>query len=208
MPKHRDMPKHRRGDSAEFALSQPQIQALQAVCVEPLDKMIIGCQLFLGIRVGELAHIRDDWITQDGDLKIPSRMACNCAECARERGGGWKPKTKAGARTLHIPKLLRKDMAAVLKARPYGMGISRIAIWYRTKTLLKRAKVRFKGPARDTGFPHCLRATCATMLATGGMDVANLSYFMGWKSIAIGDHYIRLATAKDGATRQAAEIFG
>lgn len=193
--------KKRRGESAEFALSQPQVQATQAACLDLDERITIGGQLFLGLRVGELAHMRADWITQEGTLRIPSQMACNCAECARVRDGMWRPKTKAGARTLPIPQRLRKDLAELFKVKPYGLGISRTGLYYRTKTILKRAKVKY-------GFPHALRATCATMLASGGMSAPALSYFMGWKSISIGDAYIRLSTAKSQALKEAQSIFG
>ena len=198
----------RRGESAEYSLSQPQVQALLAACQDYEERVTIGCQLFLGLRVSELAHMRADWVTDDGDLKVPSFQTCNCAECARERGGEWRPKTKAGARTLPIPKRLRPDLSELFKVKPYGVGISRVGLYYRTKTVLKRAKIKFHGLSGNTAFPHALRSTCAMMLALSGMEAIALCYFMGWKSIAVGDHYLRSAKAKDLAMKQAREAFG
>ena len=152
--------------------------------------------------------MRGDWITQEGNLRIPRTQACNCAECMRLHSGEWKPKTKAGARTLPIPERMKKDLAELLRVKPYGMGVSRVGLYYRTKTVLHRAKVRFRGVAGNTAFPHALRATCASILARNGMSAVNLCYFMGWKSIAIGDHYIRVVTAKEGALKEAKAIFG
>lgn len=198
----------RRGESAEYSLSQHQVESVLAVCQDLDERVTIGMQLFCGLRVSELAHMRTDWITQDGNLKIPHQQICKCAECKRKRHGLWKPKTKAGARTLPIPKRVKKDLFELLKIKPNGMQVSRTGLYYRTKRILKRAKIKFQGLSEDTAFPHALRSTCATMLATGGMSPAYLSYFMGWKSISIGDHYIRLATAKDGALKEAKAIFG
>lgn len=200
--------KQRRGESAEFALEEPQVAKTMQVCNDVDDKLTVGCQLFLGLRAGELSHMNEEWITPNGDLRIPSQQICKCSDCARYRGGVWRPKTKAGARLLPIPPQIRKDLLEFLKKHPMGLGIGRVGIFYRTKMILKRAGVRFKSRSKHTGFPHCLRATCAMMLATSGMEAAALCYFMGWKSIAVGDHYIRTARAKDLAFRQAREAFG
>jgi len=162
----------------------------------------------MGLRVGELSHMRGDWITEEGNLKIPSQIMCNCAECARMRNGLWKPKTRAGARTLPIPERMRKDLAELFRIKPYGMEVSRVGLYYRTKRILLRAGIKFKGLSKDTGFPHCLRSSCATMLALGGMSPIGLCAFMGWKSINIGSHYIQAAQAKQLAITEARRIFG
>lgn len=198
----------RRGESADFSLSQEQVQKVLSACADLDERVTIGLQLFLGLRAGEACHFRADWITEDGNLKIPSQMACNCAECARLRNGLWKPKTRAGARTLPIPQRMKEDIAELLRIKPDGLDISRVGLFYRTKRILKRAGVKFKGAADNTGFPHCLRSTCATMLAISGMNPAALCYAMGWKSLTIGDHYIRIAVAKETAIKQMREAFG
>lgn len=198
----------KRGESAEYSLSQPQVQAVLNACWDLDERVTIGMQLFCGLRIGELAHMRGDWVTQEGNLKVPPQQVCNCAECMRQRGGTWQPKTKAGARTLPIPGRMRNDLAELFKVKPHGMEVSRTGLYYRTKRVLKRAKVHFKGLSGNTGFPHCLRATCATMLAVSGMEPAALCYAMGWKSLVIGEHYIRLAAAKDLAIKRMREAFG
>jgi len=103
---------------------------------------------------------------------------------------------------------MRKDLAVLLKVKPYGLGISRIAMYYRTKAILKRAGVKFKGTAQHTGFPHCLRATCASMLVEGGMNEFALSYFMGWADINMAKHYVQMFRVKPKAMQEAREIFG
>ncbi|GAH08425.1 unnamed protein product, partial [marine sediment metagenome] len=167
----------KRGESAEFTLSQTQVQALLSACNDLDERVTINAQLFLGLRVGEVAHLRADWVTQEGNLKIPSQQVCRCAECARERGGTWHPKTKAGARTVPIPQRMKKDLSELFKAKPYGMEVSRIGLWGRTKRILKRARITFKGLSDNTAFPHALRSTCATMLAVGGMSPVGLCAF-------------------------------
>ena len=166
--------------------------------------------LYLGLRIGELQHMKATWIKADGSFGIPEQQPCECVACLKHKKhpGYWGPKTKAGVRIMPLPGLLNSDLLKFLGMKPDGLGLSRTTIWKRTKTLMKLSGIKIKGLARDTAYPHVLRATCATMLAEGGMDAAGLTYYMGWNSIQIGDTYIRLARAKDSAAKQARQIFG
>ena len=201
---------HKRGDSAQYALTQPQAKAVLAACADTVDKVIIGLQLFCTMRVGEVVHFNASWITATGDLRIPERQKCGCAACAKhpKHAGTWTPKTKAGARTLPIPKQLRKDLSTLLKVKPYGLDLSRQSIWLRTKAILKKARVKFKGTAGNTGFPHCLRATSASMLVEGGINEFHLCYLLGWADINMAKHYVQLFRVKPKALEAAREIFG
>lgn len=201
-------PKRRRGESVDFALSTHQVEEVLKACLDLDERVTIGVQLFLGLRASEACHMNSSWITQEGDLRIPFEQTCNCAECARAREGTWRPKTKAGARTLPIPKRMRKDISELLRLKPYGLGVSRIGLYYRTKTVLKRAKIKFQGVGEGTSFPHGLRATCFNLLIEGGMSAAGLCYFAGWSNIAIASHYISLVRAKGLAETEARRIFG
>ena len=197
----------RRGESAEFALSQEQVQKVLSACADLEQRVTIGLQLFLGLRASEACHFNSAWITEEGDVKIPPSQACNCAECARTRSRVWKPKTKAGARTLPIPERMRKDIAELLRVKPYGLDISRVGFYYRTKTILSRAGIKLKGGYSEA-FPHALRATCFNLLIEGGISAPGLAYFAGWSNIAIASHYITLTRAKSLALREARAIFG
>ena len=57
-------------------------------------------------------------------------------------------------------------------------------------------------------FPHALRASYATLLATKGMNAAELCIVMGWSRISMGEYYIQLTQAKAGAKQKLKEIFG
>jgi len=194
-------PVKRRGESAEYALSQHQVEEVLKACLDIDERVTIGLQLFLGLRASEACHLSKDWVTEEGDIKIPTSQTCNCAECMRMRHGLWKPKTKAGARTLPIPKRLHKDIAELLRIKPYGIGVSRVGLYYRTKVVLGRAKIKY-------GFPHCLRATCFNILAQGGMSAVGLAYFAGWSNIAVASHYISVVQAKKASLEGARAIFG
>lgn len=197
-----------RGDSAEYALTQHQVKEVQAACQDLTERVVIGCLLFLGLRISELVHLRADWITNDWNLRIPTQQACNCAECARYRSNQWRPKTKAGARTLPVPHRIRKDLTDILKIKPNGLGISRIGLYYMVKRVIKRSGVKHKGLANDTVFPHALRATCFNMLVEAGITAPALAYYAGWSNIAVASHYITISRAKSAALKEVSQIFG
>ena len=200
----------KRGNSASFVLEPEQVGKVLRVCTMLSERIIVGVPLFLGLRVGELTHMRADWITREGYLAIPEEQSCGCTKCvaSTKHPGIWTPKTTSGIRTLPISKPIQKDLLRFLQIQPNGLGFGRIRVWELTKDILRRAGVTQKGWSGGTVGPHVLRATCMTMLSNGGMSAAQLAYFDGWKSIAVASHYIDLVQAKDGALRQARKIFG
>uniref|UniRef100_A0A6M3JNV3 Putative site-specific tyrosine recombinase n=1 Tax=viral metagenome TaxID=1070528 RepID=A0A6M3JNV3_9ZZZZ len=199
------MPK--RGDSAEYALNSEQADKLLRTCTDLRERIIIGSMVYMGMRISELLHMQSHWLTDDDCVRIPSRQECTCSSCLKRKGGIWTPKTKAGAREIPIPKSLIKDFDSFYRQHPNGLSLSRGMVWLHVKAILKRAGVRSKWLAKGTIFPHALRATSATLLAAGGIDSAALCYYMGWTDLKVGEHYIKLAQARDSALRQARQIF-
>ena len=197
-----------RGDSAEYALEEDEVPRALGACIDLEERIIIKVPLYLGLRVGELAHMKAEWLISNGELRIPPVQSCNCAECRRFRGGEWRPKTEAGIRTLAIPRPVLSDLQEYLARKPQGLETSRVTLNLKTKAILKRAGIKRKGLAKEAPFPHALRATCATRLAGAGIDSAALSYIMGWASIRVADHYIRVSRARALAAQQIRRIFG
>jgi len=190
------MPKH--GRSEESALNEGQLKKLIAVCSEPTDKVLVELCAFAGLRVGEAIHLNASWI-KEGCIVIPSWQTCTCWEC-RTRGG-WKPKTKAGARTIPLPAILRPVLGDYLRTHPEGLRMTRQTANNRVKAMQEKAGLPHI-------FPHALRASYATLLATKGMNAAELCVVMGWSRISIGEHYIQLSQAKAGVKQKIKEIFG
>ena len=198
-----------RGPSEQYVLNADQREKLLAACEDNRDRVIIKLPLFLGLRAGEAIHARTTWIDSEQNLRIPPEMRCNCDTCAKRRNPGiWKPKTARGARTIAIPEYVKADFGPFLAEHSLGLGMSRFAFHHRIKLLMGRARITFPGLGGDTGFPHILRATCATMLAEGGMSAIHLCYAMGWKDLQQGQHYVNQAAMKTGATDSAKKIFG
>lgn len=188
-----------RGSSEEYVLSEPQLEKLWASCDNNVDRVIIGCLAYMGIRASELAHLKPKWIREEA-IHIPARQDCDCFEC-RARKGYWTPKSKAGARTLAIPGFLKPILSEFVRHHPNGIGLSRRSIWYRVQRLLEKADL---GP----GHCHSLRATAATLLASKGFSAVELCQYMGWSRISVGESYVRLAEAKKSTAEKIRKIYG
>ena len=64
------------------------------------------------------------------------------------------------------------------------------------------------GLAGDCGFPHMLRAACATMLAECEIAAVQRCYTMGWLNLKIWQHYVHLAAIRTTAPKRVKEIIG
>ena len=203
------MPK--RGKSRQYALEWPQVQKLLSSLSDLEECFLIKGQIFLGLRVSELAHVNANWLKADGNsLQVPSVQKCDCAVCQNhpKHPREWMPKTKAGARVLPLPNSAKNDILEYLRQRPNGLEISRVTIWEKTKAILKRAGIRTKGLAGNVAYPHALRATFGSLLAESGIDARALAYAFGHGSTKVADEYVEVARARKSADKQIREIFG
>ena len=192
----------RRGPSIDHALNQDQIQRLVVSCQTLEEKVLVKLPLYCGLRAGEIAHLRASWITPEGHLKIPREQPCSCWDCDESSHQGyWQPKTKAGARILPVPPQLYADLIAFLRKSPGGIELSRVNVYHHIKASLKTAGL-------SDSYPHSLRATCLTTLASHGMSAPALAAFAGWGSLAVAQSYIDLTMAQESAIEQASKIFG
>jgi len=165
---------------------------------EPVDKVLVGLLGYCGLRIGEAIHLRLNWI-REGEIHIPSTMACNCFECYER--GFWKPKSKAGSRIVPIPGFLVGTIVDYFTKFPDGFRMPRQSGWYRIQKLVKEAGL-------PKAFPHSLRATYATLLATKGMQAVAICYLLGWARLEVAQHYVRVAQAREQAKKQIKEIWG
>ena len=191
----------KRGASEKYVLDNEQMNELLKMAQTIEDRLILQLMVLLGLRVSEVAHLRADWI-KDGEIRIPRSQPCNCSNCQ----GEWRSKSEASVRNIPIPEGIGKEFYTFLGQSPEGFHLSRQAIWQKVKTMAKRAKIRVRGLSADTIYPHVLRATAASRLATAGMSAPALCYIMGWASIEMGVHYISIAKAKEEAHRQLKQI--
>jgi len=101
--------------------------------------------------------------------------------------GYWVPKTKASIRTIPVvPEAQEvlypffKQYKKVQDVYPWRQYVNNIL-----NKLSKRSKIKI--------FPHCLRGTFATMLATKGFDAFEITDVMGWSDINVAIFYIKLS---------------
>lgn len=144
---------------------------------DPLDRVIIACCAELGMREGEVAHLRKTWLDYVAkEVKIPAEDE------------GWTPKTDMASRV--IP-------AELISERAWEIVSSYLKVAERINKTEHTVYNRVRKVAAIAGishrvFPHSLRATAGTRigeLLSG--DVIALCAIMGWKKLSTGDHYVR-----------------
>ena len=200
----------KRGPSENYVLTEAEREALLRTCKDIQERVIILLPLYLGVRVSEAIHMDSRWIGDTGNLRVPSQMVCGCSGCAERENnrGHWVPKTKAGAREIGIPGIVSDDLSPFLAQYPRGLRMSRYAFYRHAKRLMKAAGIVIPGLGGDTAYPHVLRATCATMLAAGGMNAPQLCFHMGWGDLKVAQKYINKAAMQATAPAAAVKIFG
>lgn len=177
--------------SREDALDSQQVNKLMWTCHSLLHKFIIYTLLFAGLRVSELVHLNRSWVNlEEGTITVPSRQYCSCKECnqvnkktGKTKDGIWKPKTIKGARTILIHPVLLPVMTEFL-ANYENVGRNRQNVWYIVQKLGRLARIPHV-------YPHCLRATAATVMAFEGISGPGLQYDFGWARLSSAEAYVK-----------------
>jgi len=167
----------------------------------------------LGLRRGELVHLREDWIDwRNKMIKIPQHDSCDmgkggdicgyCEQLARQRAeyaGNdltlkeaqkwvWVPKTEAAAREIYFGFDPRVEMyiERYFDSSEYDrVEVSGAAINRRVK---KCAELGGLDP--EPLHPHCPRATAATWHASRGLETLSLMQMFGWCQPQTAEIYI------------------
>jgi integrase len=212
--------------SSEAALTDSQFDELVDAAYTLDDEFVAECLLVLyaggrlGLRAGEIAHLRQDWINWNRNIiEIPQHDPCTkgedggvCGYChkAAEQAVSyddaltmdealdqrWNPKTENSARA--IPFDFDKEVQSVIEAYfddHDRFDSSRASVNRRVDRVLDAA-----GYTQDFCYPHALRATAATWHAYRGVDAVPLQALFGWGDLSTAQKYIRLS---GGATQQA-----
>lgn len=178
---------------------------------ECLAVLVIGGRL--GLRAGEIAHIRADWVDRDRKvIEIPRYSECRsgkdggicgyCRKRAKEAADAagipleealeerWNPKTEKGARA--VPYDFDAEVEAVVEA--FFDDYDR---WPTSRVGVNRRVDRVADAADypDRVYPHALRATAASWHASRGVPPAALQALLGWSQLAVADKYVRLSGA-------------
>ncbi len=157
----------------------------------------------LGMRAGETAHFRADWLDWDRMLlRIPQHKPCEyCRRQASQETthneqltqeeamkGRWHPKTVASARAIPVDLSLRLELCLQRFTDEYeAFPRSRTAVNRRVNAVAEVADIE------GVVSPHCLRATAASYHAYQGVAPVPLQALMGWSDLATAQKYIRIS---------------
>lgn len=167
----------------------------------------------LGMRAGEISHIRDSWIDWNRkQIQVPHHEPCSCGYCRKqteqalgydpeldfddEFAKRWRPKTGQSVRA--IPFDFSDRIEATIReffTDRDGYEHSRVSINRRVTEVAEAA-----GLDPSEIYPHCLRATAATWHAFRGVPAVALQSLFGWSDITTAQKYLRLS---GGATADA-----
>jgi integrase len=179
----------------------------------------------LGLRIGELAHIKRSWVNfETGLVSIPSVEPCTkgrdgglCGYCRRQtrriadreasvdlealRTEYWQPKTAAAERA--VPFEFSARVANIIAA-----FFEAFVEWpYSVHTARRRVSIAAAvASLAQRIYPHCLRATAASAHAYRGLTVPALQAMMGWAQIDTAEKYIRLSGGRTKAALD--EVYG
>ena len=106
----------------------------------------------------------------------------------------WSPKTEASAR--EIP--LQASMRAKIVLERY---FERFDSFQASRSVVNRRLTRAAEAAPDeidaeSLYPHALRSTCASHLASRGFDALSLASLMGWEDLQVAQVYLQRSGAR------------
>jgi|TARA_R100000501_G_C2624814_1_gene118140 integrase/recombinase XerD len=160
--------------SKDDILLKEDIEQLIKACSKPKEKFIVITLIYTGMRIGEFCAMRKEWIRwQENKIVVP------------QQEGDWQPKTKEGARDIPmVNNEVREELRSWFKDHE-ETGIGRVGAY---KLLQRVAK---KGNFMKKVYPHSLRATFASMMASKGVTASSIQAIMGWKSFATAQNYVK-----------------
>ena len=171
-------------------LDDMDIDDLKKSCKGRVESIAVLGLLYTGMRVSEFLHFRKDWIDiRKGGIFIPKEQSCSCVECKYRREGVWKTKTEHARRFIplipEVEVLFREyfnEYDAILDTYK-----DRREIWRIVKRVGDRADIKNKKV-----FPHSLRGSFASILASKGFSVQEIIGALGWLNAGMFQKYIRV----------------
>lgn len=174
----------------------------------------------LGMRIGEIAHMKRTWVdVEQGLIEVPSHEPCEkgqdgglCGYCRRQAKrtyqndpenrdldelleSYWEPKTAAAERA--VPYEFDDSVADVLS--------SFFEYYYEVPLSVNTCRRRVNDATEMSElnrrvYPHALRATAASTHAYEGLNIASMKAMMGWAKLSTAEKYIRIS---GGRTKRA-----
>lgn len=197
-------------DDREFELLIEGSTRLEA----PYDreaKFLVLVMGRLGLRLGELTHIRESWVDwRKRMIDIPRHQGCSsgkdndlcglCLQQARQqadrlgvdvddlRDEFWRAKTDQAARSIPFDFDPRVEIAVERFFDEHDR-------WPYSHTSIRRRVHKATEAASEledeSVYPHALRATAASYAAGRGLPVLALQGFMGWANPSTASNYVQ-----------------
>ena len=206
----------RKSKTKDNLLTEDELVALLNAINTFNESLLVYGLGFTGMRVSEFIHLSREWVDWDRDLiVIPERQRCGCLSngCQKPRydrkgkvikqPGYWMPKTKNAIRSIPIVPELKPLLQKFFSKYSCVMELipSRGMAYYIIRDLGVRAGIP------HPVFPHAIRGTFATLLASGSRPwrknpakrhVKPFTPFeikdtLGWSKVQTADDYIRLS---------------
>ncbi|WEL29839.1 tyrosine-type recombinase/integrase [Haloferax volcanii] len=165
-----------------------------------------------GMRAGEIAHMREDWIDWErGMITIPRHQPCEkgrdgkkcgyCRQAAEQMADHnpgldfetalkylWSPKTENSAREIPIDATARARIALQRYFERFDRFQASRGVVNRRVTWAAEEAEEIDA---DELYPHALRATAASYYVSRGIDIIALKAMFGWECLSTAQHYLQ-----------------
>jgi integrase len=164
-------------------VASPAEAAMLIAAVRPSDQALWGTAFYAGLRLGELRALKwSDVDLEHGVIRVERALD--------QKGATIAPKSHAGTRTVPVPAVLRKLLAAhrlLSVGEGYVFGSSLLTPFTAT-AVHRRARLRWSKvepkPLTPIGL-HEARHTFASMAIAAGVNAKALTTYMGHASIQV-----------------------
>ncbi len=166
----------------------------------------------LGLRAGEISHMKKGWIDFDREvIDIPYQEDCSCGYCKQQAKQEVEyneeltmeeaMENRWHAKTIHASRAVPFDFSEKTK-NIIEKFFDEYEEYPKSRLSVNRRveQAKRKTDLEKRIYPHCLRATGATFHAYKGLPAVALQNLMGWADIKTAQKYIRKSA---GATAKA-----
>lgn len=210
---------HRERNSKADALSDHEFEKLYEAAQRLENKYYsLQCMFVimvagrLGLRRGEIAHMKRDWVDLDEKMvRVPRYEPCQkgrdggaCGYCHRRAeekaeynehiskelalDKRWHPKTEESIREVPFSFSAR---AEVLMERYWSVHSEFPDSCQAINRRVERAAEKCESVDADNFYPHALRATAASYHAGRGLSVTPLQSMFGWADLKTPMKYVK-----------------
>ncbi len=165
--------------SKNNALGKEERKELIDACKNIKEETVIKTLLYTGMRASEFANMKYSWINwQDDEINVPYEE------------GDWKAKSRNSERDIPLMRMPRVVLKKWFKDND-EIDMGRSTVFRIVKRVAKRTDIMKKV------YPHALRATFATILASRDMNATDIQEVMGWADISTANNYVKAIKTKE-----------